>query len=668
MAEPLAGTQAAIENRGANVPIAKGTGHTGAHKRCMVMGSDELRHAAEHIRQGQLEQARILLARHIKTHPRDDAAWLLLSYAVEERSQQIDCAARALRYNPDNPRASQRMSQLSGSKPAASAARPAPGKEAHAASPPPAKPEPRSASRPHIAPSPVPETPPGAANAGQTSHRRPAPSGYARSWKPFFVLGLPVLCIAAAIGGVFGYPALREFQAAAENTRIARHVATIAKATGGAMMSLPASWTPTAAPTETPIPSPTPIGTATPTATLVGPLPSDQEEMDNIQIEVSDLRGLSIEGEVSNYIMSGVRIRPILEGMFFANGGTEAEVEDQKRQMIALGMMKPTYNLFDNILNHIADGIGGLYNNETKQIFILGFAFGGVEHYIYSHEFDHALVDQHFPFDDLGVFPLCKRGEDQCRAIQALIEGDASLLMDQWWQQYASPQDYQDIARYVPQWYTLPEQFPPPYASRDALFPYFEGQTFVAYLYDRGRWALVNEAYENPPQSSEQILHPEKYVQGETPVQVAAVPLDGVLGEGWRHLTTDTMGEWGTYLLLGYGADLQAQLDEGTALQASRGWGGDTYQVYYSDAFEATALSVEWAWDTSSDATQFYDAMLVYQDARFRGAKVNRRDGDCWEVNNQASCVFRSGRRVLWLFAPNQTVLNSMLEAFPAYP
>ncbi|MGD2059139.1 MAG: hypothetical protein PVI04_10455, partial [Anaerolineales bacterium] len=304
----------------------------------------------------------------------------------------------------------------------------------------------------------------------------------------------------------------------------------------------------------------------------------------------------------------------------------------------------------------------------TDEIYVLGFIFGGVEHYIYAHEFDHALVDQHYPLDGYGNYPVCLTNEDQCKAIDALIEGDASLLMDQWWDQYASIQDYQDILRYNPPWYTLPEQFPPPYASMDALFPYYQGRAFVEYLYDRGNWAEVNKAYQDPPESTEQILHPQKYLAGERPITVRTAELSAVLGEGWRELATDTLGEWGTYLMLGYSADLESQIDIITAETVTAGWGGDSYQVYYNDELDQTVMSARWIWDTNSDATQFNNAFLDYMDARFRGSAVNRSDGDCWEANDQASCIFRSGREILWLLAPDQAMLDQVLAAVPGFP
>ncbi|NIV38832.1 MAG: hypothetical protein GWN58_58275, partial [Anaerolineae bacterium] len=136
------------------------------------------------------------------------------------------------------------------------------------------------------------------------------------------------------------------------------------------------------------------------------------------------------------------------------------------------------------------------------------------------HEYAHALVDAHFDIGSIGVYPLCERTQDSCDAISALVEGDATLTMTQWWQQYANPQDVEDILTYNPPSRTLPDQFPPPYSLPDSSFPYDQGLTYVEFLYNRGNWAEVNRAYDELPASTEQILHPEKYLAGEQPIEV----------------------------------------------------------------------------------------------------------------------------------------------------
>jgi hypothetical protein len=435
-----------------------------------------------------------------------------------------------------------------------------------------------------------------------------------------------------------------------------------------AAVTLPPSWTPTTSPTVTVTPTITRTPTSTASPTPVPLNPTVVAEMEAIQEEVSDLRGLADQGSIVRHVVTKANVRPILESHFLANGGSEEEVNDQALVLASLGLIKPTYDLYTNALNGLTDAIGGFYFPWSKEIYVIGARFAGVERWVYSHEYAHALVDQYYHLDQLGVYPTCVDDEQRCQAVQALVEGDATLVMNQWLEQYATPQDYLDIINYSPGKMVLPEQFPPPYVLRDSEFPYTYGLEFVSYLHRRGNWTRVNDVYEELPESTEHILHPETYVAGESPVPVPAQALEGALGGDWRSLASNSLGEWMTYLLLGYGADQAAQLSDDVARRAAAGWGGDRYQVYYHAESESTALAAHWVWDSNSDATEFSQAMSAYQEQRFRGASVERSDGDCWEVNQQASCVFRAGSETLWILAPDQTALNRILSLFSRFP
>ena len=46
----------------------------------------------------------------------------------------------------------------------------------------------------------------------------------------------------------------------------------------------------------------------------------------------------------------------------------------------------------------------------------------------------------------------------------------------------------------------------------------------------------INHAYKNPPNSTEQILHPDKYFAAELPMRVAEVaPVEGNWTKTWVH-------------------------------------------------------------------------------------------------------------------------------------
>lgn len=633
------------------------------------MDPKELESAGEAIRAGRVEEARRILATHLQRNPRSSHGWYLMSFTLTDPAQQIECLERAVRLSPAHAPAAKRLGELRSQKPpqvATPVSRPAgPAVAARPPAPPTATgamvSPPRSAER---EPAPVrrEQGPPAKESAE-------APASSARPRRRLLpallvLLGVLLIGVPAAFAAVSFFRG-QSNRAALDATSRAQFTELPTDASGSFV--LPPSWTPTTTATITLTPTVTATRTPTASPTPVPPNPTVGAEMDVIQTQVSDIRGLEIQADVSRFVISKSAVRPILESVFLSGGGSEEQVNDEALSLSALGLIKPTYDLYTSALNGLTDAIGGFYIPTQKVIFVIGSRFAGVERFIYSHEYGHALVDQHYDLGRLGVYPTCEGDEQRCQAITALVEGDATLLMNQWFQQYATPQDYQDILNYRPPKFTLPEQFPPPFIVQNGDFPYVQGLDFVDYLYRRGSWTRVNGAYGDLPESTEQILHPEKYVAGESPIVVEAQPLETTLGSSWRRVASSSLGEWMTYLLLGYGADVDSQIDDRTAQVAAAGWGGDRYVVYNDAAADSTVLAAHWIWDATRDAGEFASAMSDYQEKRFLGGQVDRNDGDCWEVNHQASCLFRNGRETLWLLAPDQATLDLVLSLYPLF-
>jgi hypothetical protein len=127
---------------------------------------------------------------------------------------------------------------------------------------------------------------------------------------------------------------------------------------------------------------------------------------------------------------------------------------------------------------------------------------------------------------------------------------------------------------------------------RDQLvLPYFAGRDFVKALFDRGGWEAVKSAWASPPSSSEQVLHPEKYLSGERPRRVEALrgPPDG------RLLRGGVLGE----------AFLRTWLGEGSEAAAA-GWGGDAYRCF--DLAGRTLLAWRSEWDSPKETQEFLAA------------------------------------------------------------
>ncbi len=295
----------------------------------------------------------------------------------------------------------------------------------------------------------------------------------------------------------------------------------------------------------------------------------------------------------------------------------------------AFDLLPPGVNYLDIYLELLSAQIGGFYEPETGQmntILIGGGELGDdlplLEQIIYVHEYTHALQDQHFDLETL----LQQAGEnsDYALAILSLVEGDAMLITNTYIQALAQRDPIGTSMRLLTQGaltgtLTVPPGIPD-IITAELLTPYERGLDFVLALFRAGGWETVNTAYANPPQTMEQVLHPEKYFVGEgaLPVELTETGLD----EGWELRWDNTLGE---FYLREY---LNTALPRRVAEAAAAGWGGDRYRVYRNLESDELAWVVRIVWDNEVEAEEFEAAYLQFLETRF-GEEVNS-DESCW--------------------------------------
>ena len=184
---------------------------------------------------------------------------------------------------------------------------------------------------------------------------------------------------------------------------------------------------------------------------------------------------------------------------------------------------------------------------------------------------------------------------------------------------------------------------------------------FALYSSENG-WASVNRAYDLLPASTEQILHPDKYVAGEQPVEVDLPDVAGALGGGWSVLDEDTLGE---LLLSVY---LETGVEQEVAAQAAAGWGGDRYALL-NGPDEATLLASLVVWDTNkTDATEFHQAFLDHMRSSTdqQWEAPDAEGGDRLMVLPGRTVLLRlDGDRTLLVVAPDAALAQAAGDAFP---
>lgn len=260
-----------------------------------------------------------------------------------------------------------------------------------------------------------------------------------------------------------------------------------------------------------------------------------------------------------------------------------------------LGLLPEDTDLRDVQASVMGEQVAGYYDPRTERLRLVEGAGTGnrvMDEVTLAHELVHALEDQAIGFD----LDLADRSDDAGYAYRALLEGTATVLMFRYLDEYFAS----DVALggLLGGAFAASSTTPlPPFVMNALTFPYVSGQAFVADLRAKGGDRLVDAALKaRPPASTEQVLHPQKWIEAEPPLRVPppAAPA------GFRRLASGTFGEWQTGELLA--------LAGGNVTAARGGWGGDRYALY-GRGHRERVLHMHWRWDTLRDAREFAEAL-----------------------------------------------------------
>ncbi len=231
---------------------------------------------------------------------------------------------------------------------------------------------------------------------------------------------------------------------------------------------------------------------------------------------------------------------------------------------------------------------------------------------VIAHELTHALTDQHY---DLEKLQNARRdSDDASMALDAVIEGDAMIAMVAAMQEdFARAATlFQSGSRYWRFAFGLVSKFAPgasspamraapPFFGQALMFPYTEGMVFLLEVGKSRGYAAVDDVYGRLPESTEQVIHPERYLKRDPPMVVDEPDWPKSIASS--RLGSNVLGE----------AQLRFVLDD---REAAAGWGGDRYTVFRSE--RGRTLVWMTAWDTEHDAQEFADSWRGYIQKRLR--------------------------------------------------
>jgi hypothetical protein len=223
------------------------------------------------------------------------------------------------------------------------------------------------------------------------------------------------------------------------------------------------------------------------------------------------------------------------------------------------------------------------------------------------HEIAHAVADQRFDIRQFLAPPTLPLDGDATRARLALVEGDATLTALEVVDPSGAFLRPTAFAALTDRLRAAAGEGRPPWLAAFGRFVHVDGLLFVAHLRARQPWSAIDAVWRDPPASSEQVLHREKYEACEAPIPVPESVFPALPGFE-RPKASDVLGE------LVARTWLSTALAPDVAARAAAGWGGDRVAVYIAApairpdggvSAERDALAWLTIWDDGGEADDF---------------------------------------------------------------
>jgi hypothetical protein len=285
---------------------------------------------------------------------------------------------------------------------------------------------------------------------------------------------------------------------------------------------------------------------------------------------------------------------------------SEAQHYADQKSLEAFGLIPKGFPLDSFMLDVLTDQVAGLYDPKGKEFYIADWIPIDEQKEVMSHELTHALEDQSFTIDPW--LKAARPNDDAELARNAVSEGTAIAAMIDYTVRDSnlSVRTLPDISMLIRSGAIANMNSDPilskaPSVIRDSLlFPYLAGAGFAQqFLKAHAGWTDLKLVFQNPPVSTQQILHPEKYLAAEKPVTVTLPDWKGLVPDDWKLLDANVMGEFGLQEIL------KQYLGEDRASLLSPAWAGDRYAVF-ENAKKETPLVFRIALDNDDDAARFF--------------------------------------------------------------
>jgi hypothetical protein len=317
--------------------------------------------------------------------------------------------------------------------------------------------------------------------------------------------------------------------------------------------------------------------------------------------QVAAARQLPATGPIRSEVIGRTELLARMKKELLADLEPEL-LEGSDELLFALGAAGADLDYLGSMLTLLGTQLAGFYDPREKELVLLDDLGMEGQQATLWHELIHGLQDQHY---DLASRMKWSSGRgDVLAAVQSLAEGDATsgmmdiMLLPRGQTALDLPEGM--LAGSLGVMEAMPEiASVPRILKRSIVAPYVDGLAFVHALRRAGGWAAVDAAWRDPPTTSEQILHPEKYRAHESAESIP--PLPPPTSELDHVLYRDVLGEQSVRIAF------EEWVPRVTAVEAAGGWAGDGITVFANG--DRRAVGIHLRYDDETHARRGFEAI-----------------------------------------------------------
>ncbi|MGH9628465.1 MAG: hypothetical protein ACRD7E_09025, partial [Bryobacteraceae bacterium] len=340
--------------------------------------------------------------------------------------------------------------------------------------------------------------------------------------------------------------------------------------------------------------------------------------------ELSRITGLRPKHEIKHDLIKRSELKQFLEDRIEEEIDPK-EVQAEELALKKFGFVPQDFNLIKTTVDLMTEQAAAFYDYRKKKLFLLEGA-SAVEHQtVLVHELAHALADQHF---NLGKFLRRGKNDDATLARMAVMEGQATWLMYELMAQRMG-QSLKEAAWMIDRMNdasdSVSESYPvlrgaPLYLKASLLFPYKQGLQFHQSIVEKMGSKAFAEVFRNPPATTQQVLHPEKYLHELKPT-VPELPL--VPGASrYSTLIEGTLGEFDHSVLL------EQYLSKDESRQLAPKWRGGVFELLEHKKNKRSVLRYASIWEDRESAEKMFAAYKAILKGKWKNMRIAAETGD----------------------------------------